>query len=279
MPKHDEGFFSAKDGTRLFWASDLPDGPPRAHLALVHGYGDHCGRYRDVIGALTADGFAVHGFDYRGHGRADGRRGYAQRWGDYVDDLERFWGRARQASRAAPTFLLAHSHGGLMAVHALGHARLPDVAGVILSAPYLKLAITPPRLKVLGAKLAGAFVPWLPVPSELKLEDLSTDPDWVRATGEDPLYIRTVTPRWFVESTRAQAEAVALAPRLTQPLLHFCGADDGVASVEASRSFFERVGASDKRFKTYPGMRHESLCERGRAEVFRDISGWISSHL
>lgn len=279
MPTHDEGFFTAKDGTRLFWASDLPDGRPRAHVALVHGYGDHCGRYRDVIGALVADGFAVHGFDYRGHGRADGRRGYAQRWGDYVDDLERFWGRVRQAAGALPTFLLAHSHGGLMAVHALGHGRLPDVAGVILSAPYLKLAITPPRLKVLGARLAGTVLPWLPVPSELKLEDLSTDPEWVRKTGEDPLYIRTVTPRWFTESTKAQAQATALAPRLTQPLLHFCGAEDPVASVEASRAFFERVGASDKRFKTYPGMRHESLCERGRADVFRDISGWISSHL
>jgi lysophospholipase len=278
MPKHDEGFFTAHDGLRLFWASDVPEAP-RAHVARVHGYGDHGGRYRDAIDALNADGFAVHGFDYRGHGRADGKRGYAQKWGDYLEDLERFWGRARQAADGKPLFLLAHSHGGLMSVHALAHGRLPGVAGVILSAPYLKLAITPPPLKVLGARLVGKLIPWMPVPSELKLEDLSTDPEWVRKTGADPLYIRTVTPRWFIESTKAQAEAMALAPRLTQPLLHFCGADDGVASVEASRQFFERVGAADKRFKTYPNMRHESLCELGRAEVFRDISGWISSHL
>src|SRR3954468_20714771 len=91
MPRHDEGFFSAKDNLRLFWESDLPDREPKAHVAIVHGYGDHAGRYRATIDALVKDGFGVHAFDYRGHGQGDGRRAYADRFTDYVDDLEAFW--------------------------------------------------------------------------------------------------------------------------------------------------------------------------------------------
>lgn len=120
MARHDEGFFNGRDGTRLFWKSSLPDTEPRAHVAVVHGYGDHFGRYTSVADALLADGFAVHGFDYRGHGRADGRRGYAEAWAHFVDDLEAFWARVRRDAGGKKTFLLGHSHGGLMAVKWLG---------------------------------------------------------------------------------------------------------------------------------------------------------------
>jgi lysophospholipase len=278
MARHDEGFFTAKDHLRLYWTSDLPDAP-RAHVALVHGYADHIGRYRPITEALVAEGFAVHGFDYRGHGRADGRRGFCDKWPDYVEDLALYWERVRKAAAGQKLFLLAHSHGALMAVHLVARGGLEGLAGLVLSGPYFKLAITPPTTKVLAARMVGKVVPWLPVQTELKPEDLTRDPEIQRATREDPLYIRTVTPRWFIESTRAQAEALALAVRVSAPIFIFCGSEDGVAAPAAARSFFEKVGSTDKKFKEYPGMRHEPLNELGREEVFRDISGWISAHL
>ncbi len=278
MARHDEGFFTAKDHLRLYWTMDLPDAP-RAHVAVVHGYADHIGRYRPVTEALVAEGLAVHGFDYRGHGRADGRRGFCDKWPDYLDDLALFWERVRKAAGGQKIFLLAHSHGGLMAVHQLVTHGLEGLAGLVLSAPYFKLAITPPALKVLAARVVGRVVPWMPIASELKIDALTRDPEIQRATRDDRLYIRTVTPRWFIESTQAQAQAQAMAVRMTAPIFIFCGSDDGVAAPAAARGFFEAVGAADKKFKEYPGMRHEPLNELGREEVFRDISGWISAHL
>lgn len=279
MARHDEGFFTAKDQLRLFWTLDLPDAPPRAHVALVHGYADHIGRYRPITEALLAEGFAVHGMDYRGHGRADGRRGFCDRWPDYLDDLALFWERVRKAAGGQKSFLLAHSHGALMAARLAASGGLEGLAGLILSAPYLKLAIIPPATKLLAARVAGKVLPWLPIPNELKPEHLTRDAEIVRATHADPLYIRTVTPRWFIESTHAQAEALAQAVRVTAPIFIFCGSNDGVAAPAAARSFFETVGSSDKKFKEYPGMLHEPLNELGREEVFQDISGWISAHL
>jgi lysophospholipase len=150
---------------------------------------------------------------------------------------------------------------------------------VVLSSPYLKMGFEPPPLKVLGARVAGLAVPWLPVATGLKMEDLSRDSAWQESTRKDPLYNQVTTPRWFTESGKAQAQALLLGPQLTQPLFLLMGSEDSIASPAASRTFFETVGSQDKRLREYAGMRHECLNELGKEEVLRDISNWISSHL
>lgn len=277
MARHEEGFFSGGDELRLFWESNTPDAP-KAHLGIIHGFGDHAGRYREAIDAWVADGFAVHAFDYRGHGRSGGRRGHVDRWGEYLGDLGYFYERVREAAGSTPLFLLGHSHGGLMLVHFL-HQSPEGLQGAVLSAPYLALAFKPPAAKVLGAKLVSGVLPWLPFKTGLTPEQLTRDPEMQVRTAEDPLYGDTASPRWFTESNRAQAEALAFGPKIRLPLFMLCGSDDPVASSTVSRKFFESVGSSDKRFKEYPGMRHEVLNEIGREEVYRDVAGWISSHL
>jgi lysophospholipase len=277
LARHEEGFFKARDNLRLFWESDCPDAP-RAHVGVVHGYADHCGRYHTVKDALVARDFAVHAFDYRGHGQSGGRRGHVDRFSDYLHDLEDFWARVREQAGGKKTFLLAHSHGALMALE-WAQKNPEGLAGLVLSAPYLELAIVPPRIKVLAAKLVGRIVPWLPVASEVKPEQLTRDPEQLRLLARDPLYNRTVTPRWFEESNRAQAEAMAGAPSLHTPFFLFCGSGDTVAAPAAAHRLFERAGAADKTFKEYPGALHEPMNDLGRDEVFEDISGWISKHL
>ncbi|HEY8211111.1 MAG TPA: lysophospholipase [Myxococcaceae bacterium] len=277
--RHDEGFFSARDNLRLFWASDVPDAP-KAWVGLVHGYGDHCGRYKGIIGHLAQEGFGVMAFDYRGHGRADGRRAYVEKFGDYVADLEAFWERLRQAAGDRKVFLVLHSHGALVGLKWVMEKRPEGLAGWVISAPYLKLALTPPVTKVLGARLVGAVVPWMPIKTEIALKDLSRDEAWQQETARDPLYLRNVTPRWFNESNRAQGEVTAKAgAAVTWPTYLFAGAEDPIASTPAARAFFDTVAAKDKTVKIYPGMRHECLQEQGKEEVWRDVAGWISAHL
>ncbi len=278
MARHEEGFFSARDNLRLFWEFEAPESEPKAHVAIVHGYADHCGRYRTVIDALVADGYAVHAFDYRGHGQSGGRRGHVDRFHEYLHDLEDFWSRVRARAEGKKTFLLAHSHGALMAL-VWQRGRPQGLEGMILSAPYLQLAIVPPKIKVLAAKAVGRVVPWLPVASEIKLEQLTRDPELLRQVQKDPLYNRKVTPRWFEESNRAQAEAMRDAATLEAPFFMFCGSGDTVAAPSAAHTLFERAGSKDKTFKEYPGMLHEPMNDLGREEVFRDISAWLSKHL
>ncbi len=279
MPRHDEGFFSAKDNLRLFWESDLPDGEPKAHVAIVHGYGDHAGRYRAFIDALVKQGFGVHAFDYRGHGQADGRRAYVDLFSDYVDDLEAFWRKLSGPTQGKKVFLLAHSQGALIATHWLHHRTPVGLSGVIFSAPYLELALTPPWHKLAAAKVLGRVIPWLQIPSGLTLESLSRDLEWQRSTDRDPLYSKNATPRWFTESTRAQHEALGFGRSITWPFLQLYGSEDGVASPATGKRFFASVASADKTIKEYPGMRHEPLNELGKEEVWGEIARWISAHL
>jgi alpha-beta hydrolase superfamily lysophospholipase len=277
MADHQEGFLQAKDGLRLFWQSDLPQNP-KARVALVHGYAEHIGRYQPVIDALVAEGIAVVGFDCRGHGRSEGRRGHCNRFSDYLDDFEVFVNHFGVADRRTEKwFLLGHSHGGLIAIHHLAR-RGPQWAGLILSSPYLRLALIPPRAKVFAARLVEKVLPWAPFKNEIRFDQLTRDAQAQVLVSRDPLYNRTVTPRWFSESTRAQAEARALGPSLRLPVLVICGGEDPIASTAATRAFFSTVGAREKNYQEYPGMLHETLNEIGKEEVWKQISYWISAH-
>jgi alpha-beta hydrolase superfamily lysophospholipase len=147
MNHHQEGHFSAPDGTRLWFERDVPDGA-RAHAVLVHGYGDHLGRYRTFRDAMLAEHFAMHAYDVRGHGRSEGARGAVRAFSDYTAELEAFVRSSHALAAGLPLFIVAHSHGGLITLRWLANggaetARTLGLRGLVLSAPYLALAFTP----------------------------------------------------------------------------------------------------------------------------------------
>lgn len=277
MPRRDEGYFASKDGTRLFWRQDTPDGEPKAWLGVVHGYGDHCGRYERPIAAFVKEGFGVLAFDYRGHGKAAGARADCNKWDDYLDDLSGFFLRLVEAARGKPIFLVAHSHGGLIATHFLANPPA-ELRGVVMTAPFYALAFEPPALKLLGARLIKRLVPGLKIGNELKPEQLSRDLAWQEETKKDPLYLHTTTPRWFFETQAAQQRLAGLGSRVTRPVFVLGGTADPIASMPAAKAFFETIASKDKTWKDYGDFRHEVLMEVGREQVWDDISRWISAH-
>jgi alpha-beta hydrolase superfamily lysophospholipase len=277
MPRHDEGFFSSKDGTRLFYRSLTPDGPALAQVAIVHGLGDHSGRYLEVMASLVQRGLSTIALDYRGHGKADGRRTDCLRWDDYLDDLEAFWRKAVAEAKGLPTFVLAHSHGGLMATH-WAALKPSGLAGLLLSAPFYGLAFTPPAVKLFAARLIKGLLPTLPLSAELTPAMLTRDPGWQKATADDPLYVSTLTPRTFFEIQAAQARLDGLGPTITVPVWLGAGSADPVVSTPRSTAFFLTLGSTDTTRKEYRDFRHEILNEVGREQVVDDIAQWILAH-
>jgi lysophospholipase len=277
MVHHEEGFLDV-DGARLWTEDDVPTGA-RAHVLMLHGYADHLGRYRALRDALVAEGFAFHAYDQRGHGKTAGPRGHVQNFSDYLDDFDRALARMRTKGGNTRAFVIAHSHGGLEALAALQRRATPLVDGLALSSPYLALAFTPPAWKLGLAKGLQGLLPKLRIPLDLELSWLSRDEAWVRTTNADPLYNRVGTPRWLIESNKAQAEVLAHGAAITCPVLLLLGTEDRIASATAARQFFDTLGTKDRTLREYPGMRHELLNELGKEEVFRDICRWISEHL
>jgi alpha-beta hydrolase superfamily lysophospholipase len=277
MARRDEGYLTSKDGLRLFWRSAMPDGAPTAMVGIVHGYGDHSGRYLATMDALVAQGLGTIAFDYRGHGQADGKRADVKAWSDYLDDLEAFWRKAREQAAGVPLFLLAHSNGSLIATHWAAQ-RPAGLAGLILSAPFYALAFKPPAAKLFAARLIKGVLPGLSLSNELNPEQLSRDVAWQQQTAADRLYLHTTTPRWFFETQAAQARLAGLGKELTGPVLMLAGGDDPVAAMPAARGFFDTIAATDKTWKEYAGFRHEVLNEVGKEQVLDDIARWISAH-
>jgi alpha-beta hydrolase superfamily lysophospholipase len=243
-----------------------PEGPVRGRVLLTHGFGEHRLRYSHVIDAWLKRGLLVLAYDLRGHGASEGRRGHVEHFSDYVDDgsalldeLERLPG----AWGGAPSVVFGHSLGGLISIHlALRHpSRIRLLA---LSSPFLGLAMQVPTLKLAVGRAMSRYAPKFSLPSGISPTILTHDENIVRRTADDPLCVRTVSARWFTETSAAQEAALAHAAELCAPIFCLSAGDDRVALPSATRAFSLRVGSQAKVFRELPGQYHEILNELER---------------
>jgi alpha-beta hydrolase superfamily lysophospholipase len=247
-------------GPALYAHCVAPDGPPKLVAGVIHGFADHGARYAHVLDLWAERGVASVALDMRGHGRAEGPRGYCERFGDYLDDVAELVHRVDSWAPGVPAFLFGHSFGGLVA--AMAASEHPGWwRGLILSSPFFDLAVKPPVVKLLAGRLAGRVVPRLGLPSDLRGKDMTHDPEQARAYDEDPFIFKQVRSGWFVETEKAQARVFERAPSLSMPLYVLVGGNDPVAKVEAARHFFDVAGSSDKTWDLRPGLYHEVLNE------------------
>jgi alpha-beta hydrolase superfamily lysophospholipase len=278
---HLEGTLASRDGTELYTRLVRPP-QPLAVVGIVHGYGDHSGCYVELMERLAAAGFESHAVDFRGHGRSGGRRGFARRWSDFLDDLETFVARLRRAAggqlhaEAQPLFLLGQSHGALLLVHAALHG-LADIRGMVFTSPYLRFTLPVPPWKLSFGRLIASVAPGFPMPTDIRVEMLTADPAILELARSDPLSLRIVTPGWFFAAQRAQTEALARAPDFRVPLLVVQGGRDPITDPAATEAFYNRLGSEDKTYRCFPDMRHETLREVGRREVGETIVEWLRS--
>jgi alpha-beta hydrolase superfamily lysophospholipase len=270
-------FFQSRDGTQLHERAWPTSGQPRAVVVIVHGYGEHIGRYDATARALADAGFTVRGFDLRGHGQSGGVRGHCSKFNEYLEDVDAAVVRARGEN--LPLFLLGHSFGALIASQwALAHPQ--ELAGLALTSPFYGLALAVPAAKVLAGKIASRIYPSLALPSGLKGVDVSRDPEIQKLYDADPLNNKNATARWFTEASAAQADLEARAPQLTVPVLMIAGGADGIASPKQAKVVFDRFGSRDKTFHLLDGQRHEVLNElpADRAQTVQEIAEWLRAH-
>lgn len=256
--------FPSTGGATLYGEVYLPAGKPRAVALMVHGYAEHCGRYREVANVLVAEGFAVLGYDYRGHGRASGRRGHIDAWSDYHDDFDAALAQARALAPNAPLLLVAHSNGSLIALRALSDpSRRPDVAGAVLSSPFLALRLQVPAAKIWLARGMSRVFPAFSQKNELRVEDLTSDVDKQAARRGDTLCHDVASARWFTEAIAAQTHVRNQVSNITVPTLWVIGGDDPIADPTVSEPLARKVHGAEVHL--LKGFKHEVWNERERA--------------
>jgi lysophospholipase len=246
-----------------------PAPEPRAVVAVIHGFGEHSGRYEHVFAALGARGYSCLAVDLRGFGRSEGRRAYIDDFDDYLDDTGEALALARDRGGELPLFLLGHSMGGLICTRfAQERGREADLAGLAI----------PAWKQVLG-KVASRLAPRLSLPTEINPEALSHDPAVHDAVLADPLMNHTASARWFTESLAAQEKALDPARAVPCPLLLLAAGDDAIVEPEAERLFLERTTTEDAEGRVYDRLFHEIFNEVEQDEVLRDLLDWLDRHL
>jgi alpha-beta hydrolase superfamily lysophospholipase len=255
--------FPSSGGTTLYGEVFLP-AKPTAVAVMVHGYAEHCGRYREVANTLVGAGVATFGYDYRGHGRASGRRGHIDQWSYYHDDLDAALEQGRGLAPGKPVMLVAHSNGSLISLRALTDpARRPDVVAAVISSPFLALRLRVPAAKVLLARGMSRVFPAFSQKNDLRVEDLTSDPEKQAARAADTLCHDVASARWFTEAMSAQAHVRRQAPNITIPTLWVIGGDDPIADPTVSEPLARTIFGSEVHLLR--GFKHEVWNERERA--------------
>jgi acylglycerol lipase len=272
-------------GERLHLQAWLPAGPhpehspaPAAVIAVVHGYGDHGGRYTWFGEDMAARGYAVYVYDLRGHGQSSGRRGQVKRFDEYLDDTAVFLGEVRRLQPDAPLFLLGHSLGGLVCTR-FAETRAPEVRGLVLSSPFLQLAEAVPPSRVVAAMAMAKVWPHHDIGNTVRAAQLSHDQSVVEAYVTDPLVHHVAPARWAAEMLAAQDAAMADAATVSLPLLVLYGTEDQVVDVAFVEALYAQATSKDKSIERYEGLYHECFNETERARVFADLAAWLAARL
>ncbi|NHZ36121.1 alpha/beta hydrolase [Massilia rubra] len=262
----------AADGT-LLHVSDylLPAAPLRASVVIMHGLGEHSGRYRHLAAFFNDCGLSVRCYDHRGHGRSQGKRGDVINGDPLLQDAEividDFAARFR-----LPPFLFGHSMGGLFAAR-FALSGVSPLRGLILSSPALALRLS--RLQLLLLKALHALAPSLAVPNGLPPRWLSHDAGVVAAYQSDPLVHGRISARLMRSMLRSIDYCHAHAAKLTVPALLLAAGDDRLVDPDGVRRFAAHLPPGLAQLHVYEGMYHEIFNELDAARPLADLRAWL----
>jgi len=261
----------AADGTPLHVREWPSVGEPWARVLIVHGIGEHSGRYQRTGRLMSEAGLDVQAFDLRGHGLSGGRRVYVRRWDDFLDDVEVRLAALRQ--RGGPIVLFGHSLGALIALtYACSERPAPDL--LVLSAPPLSAKV--PGWQRALAPILGRVAPTVVLTNPITADQLARDPAVGIAYFADPLVQPHSTTRLGAQFLSATRRARSALDRLTVPALVIHGGADTLVPTAASEPLGALPGVERR---VLPNLRHETLNEPEGPEVVAQIVAWLREHI
>lgn len=265
--------FQTSDGLTLFARQWLPPQNVRAVIVLVHGLGEHSGRYAHVATRLSKEDLAMMTFDLRGHGRSEGKRGDAPSFDAYMQDLGEFQKLVERRFETAPCFFYGHSMGGLLLLNYLIRNQ-PPIRGAVVSAAGLHTPLTKQKAKLALVKRLSGWFPQLALPSGLDANAISRDQEVVQRYKTDPLVHGWVTLRMAQATIPAIDFVFQHADEIKVPLLILHGTADQLTYPSGSEELAQRVPRA--KLVLFEGLAHELHNEPEKEQVFQTVLKWIN---
>ncbi|MFT7160210.1 MAG: alpha-beta hydrolase superfamily lysophospholipase [Bacteroidia bacterium] len=273
----DEFKIIARDGLELSAISwCCPD--PIAVFCIIHGLGEHSGRYQHVAEFLTENRISVFTFDLRGHGKSKGKRGHTSSYEILLDDVEELLKTARAEYNDIPMLLYGHSFGGNIVANYILKRNTNELVGAILSSAWLKAQIEPSKMEFKIAKFINKIFPSFTQGSRFSTSMLTKDPKCNSAYEADPLVHRQLSVRLGLESYDAGLWAIANASRMKIPNLVWHGTDDEITSKDGSKQFAQNAGDLAT-FKAWDGVKHEPHNDLEKKEVLKYLLEWVEAKI
>ena len=277
MPMREEDF-TGRGGLRIHFREWLPEGAPRAVVAICHGVNSHGGQHAWTAEQFAAKGFAVYAVDLRGRGQSEGERFYVDDVAEYVDDIAGVIAIAKERHPGLPVFLLGHSAGGVTAcTYALDHQ--DEIDGLICES--FAFQVPAPGFVLTAIKGLSHVAPHLGVLT-LKMKDFTRDPVALKALEDGPADQGrdSARRRRSRRSSAPTSGCTTPSARSRCRVLILHGTEDHATVCHGSASIFHaHAGSKDKTLKLYEGHYHDLLNDLGKEEVFSDILAWIEARL
>jgi alpha-beta hydrolase superfamily lysophospholipase len=291
--QHTEGYFKGVRDANIYYQAWLPEAdaeavtplavtplavPPLAVLLVVHGLGEHSGRYMNVVNHFAPLGYAVYALDHLGHGKSEGKREIVARFEDFTDTLEIFYKMVTGWQPGKPVFLIGHSMGGLIAVaYLIDHQA--DFKGAVISAPAIVVGASITPVVIAMSKFLSKVAPGMGMLA-LDVNTISHDPQVVSAYAHDPLVFHGKTPaRLAGEMLRTMLRVEPEMGKISLPLFVVQGSDDRLVDPRGAQMLYDRASSADKSIKIYQGYYHEVFNEPEHEQVLGDVEAWLGKHI
>jgi alpha-beta hydrolase superfamily lysophospholipase len=267
-----------QDETKLFgqyWKNDSA----KAIVAIVHGMGEHSGRYADfVVPQLFAAGYSVIAFDQFGHGLTEGKRGHCPNYEAVLHSVENLLRKSNEyLGSNLPTFLYGHSMGGNVVSNYLLRKE-SHVKGAIISSPMYRLAFEPPAWKLIAGKLMRNIYPAFQERTGLDASAISRDRAAVEKYINDPLVHDKITVNFSLPFFEAGEYAIENAKAMKVPALLIHGTKDALTDYKGSEDFAQNAG-EEVSLKLYTDGYHELHNEPNKEAVLADVITWLDKQV
>jgi len=270
--------FRSKDDLKLHgckWEVEKPV----AIMCMVHGMGEHIQRYEEVANAFNAQNISFWGFDLRGHGSSEGKKGHTPSIHHIFDDIEQLLVIIRKEYQDITVGIYGHSMGGNIAINFLLHRNSKEIAFGVITSPWLRLTNPPKGFQLRLAKFGARFIPWLAQPNGLDVADISSVKEEQDTYANDPLNHDRITAGLFMEINTMGEKAISSANNLKTPILLAHGSEDNITSVIGSEAFTTNAIPEMVNLKIWNGLRHETHNEHNKQEVISYYVNWVKDRL
>jgi alpha-beta hydrolase superfamily lysophospholipase len=265
------GSVLSADGTRLAYRAWPKPGSPA--LAVVHGLGEHAGRYARFAEGMAHHGMGTYAVDLRGHGMSPGPRGHVDSWSQWTDDVAAFVSHIESIA-GGEVVPVGHSFGGVAVLSTVLAGKLPKTRRFVVSSPALKLKMAVAGWKLTLGPIASKVVPRLALANEVDPKSVSRIPEVVEAYRNDPLVHNKISTRMGAEWQEATRDILSRAGQIKIPFLILAGTADALIDPAGSRELHEQAKSTSE-LRMLEGRFHEPFNDTGSDEVFKLIAAWL----